>query len=368
MAKTPTLALAIMVKNESARIAVTLKTALPFVDSAIVLDTGSDDDTLDIIRALTDEAQKPLHLREDTFVDFSTSRNQLLDLARDKADWLLLLDCNDELRSGEALRQFVHAHHESPEHGYYMRQEWWSGKTLTYFNIRLVRANTGFRYGGVVHEFIHRPGADESESPTQRVPDAVLYQDRTADDDKSEKRFQRDVRLLTQAYEAEAAKDPRTVFYLAQSHECVGNQAEAYRYYGERAEQAGFLEERFVAQLRAGQLAETLGRPWMEAFTWYFRAWELGRRAEPLVKIAEHYVERDWETAFAFISLACRLEFPKDAIMFVDPDAYEYQRWHLLGRIGYYVNEMAAGRRGCEAALRSRPQSSVDKENLAFYR
>ncbi len=361
--KAPRLALAMMVKNESKRIAVTLKSALAHVDSVVILDTGSDDDTLTIIEGLCDEAGKPLHVARTKFVDFEATRNELLDFADDKAD-LLLLDCNDELRGGAQLRTFVEEHAASPESAFYLQQEWWSGKRLNYFNIRLLRTGAGWRYRGVVHEFLERP--QSAEAASIKVPDVVLYQDRTLDDDKSSKRHHRDIKLLLRAYKKDP-KNPRTVFYLAQSYECVGDHAAAYKYFAARVDLEGFGEERFAAMLRCGTLAEKLNKPWDTAFMWFWKAWQHSHRAEPVIKLAEHYIKKDWESAYAFITLACRLDFPQGTLLFVDNNAYEYQRWHLLGWIAYYVGEYADGLRGCKKALQSRPKSELDRKNIKFH-
>lgn len=364
--KAPRIALTMMVKNESARIAVTLNSALEHVDSVVVLDTGSDDDTVAIIEALCRKANTPLHLARSTFVDFEVTRNELLDFADDKADWLLLMDCNDELRGGAKLRQFMakQKSEQAAATAFYLHQEWWSGHRLNYFNIRLIKTQCGWRYRGVVHEFLEGPG--EARATPVKVPDVLLYQDRTQDDDKSSKRHHRDISLLLGAYDKDAA-NPRTLFYLAQSYECVGDHDAAYRYYAERTDLEGFGEERFTAMLRCGILAATLKKPWDTSFMWFWKAWQHSHRAEPVIKLAEHYVGNDWQSAYAFISLACRQEFPRDTLLFVDHEAYQYRRWHLMGWIAYYVGEYADGLRGCRKALEQRPDSEVDRKNIKFY-
>ncbi len=362
--KAPRLALAMMVKNESKRIAVTLDTALTYVDSVVILDTGSDDDTIAIIEGLCEKAGKPLHIARTQFIDFEVTRNELLQFADEKADWLLLMDCNDELRGGSQLREFVERQKDPTETAFYLQQEWWSGKRLNYFNIRLLRTGAGWRYRGVVHEFLKCP--DSAKAVSVKVPGVVLYQDRTLDDDKSSKRHHRDIGLLLGAYKKDRT-DPRTVFYLAQSYECVSDHSAAYKHYAERVDLGGFEEERFAAMLRCGNLALTLEKPWDTAFMWFWKAWRHSHRAEPLVKLAEHYIKEDWESAYAFITLACRLDLPRGTLLFVDNNAYEYQRWHLLGWIAYYVGEYADGLRGCQKALEARPDSEVDRKNIKFH-
>src|SRR6476661_959323 len=85
------LAAVLMVKDEEARILETLESVIGVVNAIIVLDTGSTDKTKEKIFDFCKEKKVPLYLAEEPFVDFSSSRNTLLDYAEDKADYLLQL-------------------------------------------------------------------------------------------------------------------------------------------------------------------------------------------------------------------------------------------------------------------------------------
>src|SRR5579872_3443916 len=80
----PCLAGAIMVKNESARIHVTLESIKGICDKVIILDTGSTDGTQNLIMKWCEENKMKLHMKEGKFEDFSKSRNVLLDFSDDK--------------------------------------------------------------------------------------------------------------------------------------------------------------------------------------------------------------------------------------------------------------------------------------------
>ena len=103
------IAVLIMVKNESKRIRVTLDSIKDIVDSLVVYDTGSEDDTIDIIKGFCEESGIPLRLKEGEFVDYSASRNVSLEFADsfEDIDYILLMDTNDEVRNGQSLRKFV---------------------------------------------------------------------------------------------------------------------------------------------------------------------------------------------------------------------------------------------------------------------
>ena len=67
----------IMAKNESKRIQVTLD-SLKNVNSIVFYDTGSTDNTIDIVTKFCNENKIKLRLKKGKFVDFATSRNVLL--------------------------------------------------------------------------------------------------------------------------------------------------------------------------------------------------------------------------------------------------------------------------------------------------
>ena len=94
---------ALIVKDEEESLATTLLSTQ--CDTVFLLDTGSKDGTIEVARRFAAAHGVTLQLRESSFVDFSTSRNELLRWVRRKAAsdaWVMLLDANDELCVGAA--------------------------------------------------------------------------------------------------------------------------------------------------------------------------------------------------------------------------------------------------------------------------
>jgi glycosyltransferase involved in cell wall biosynthesis len=373
--KSPSLAAVMMVKNEHTRIHVTLNSLVSptkTVNGLIVYDTGSTDNTLQIIQEFCEKHKLNLNIITGEFVNFSISRNVLLDHADTLPyDYLLLLDCNDELRNGQMLRQLIKDYQHKENNAFMLCQQWWSGVYDKYYNIRLIKNKSGWRYKGSVHEWLQ-----DTNSPTEtpiypviRVTDEVcLYQDRTNDDDKSKKRFSRDKVLLLEDYKNNP-QDTRTVFYLAQTCCCLEQFEEALQYSSIRAGMEGFQEEKLLSMIRCGDCALILHRPWQESMIWYLKAYEHSERAEPLVKIADYYRHiNNWRMAFLFIKEACRLKYPEEALLFVDKGMYDYFRWHLMGIIAYYVGEFETGQVACQKAIDCKNvHYEQDVKNMQFY-
>jgi glycosyltransferase involved in cell wall biosynthesis len=366
--KKPILGCLMMLKNEEARILESLTTCKGYVDCFIIYDTGSTDNTIQIITDFCDKHSINVYIIQGEFINFSKSRNVSLDYADTReVHFLLLLDCSDELRGGAELLKFLEKEKDSHNNAYLMCQEWLSGNIDKYFNTRLLRARKGWRYHGSVHEWCGDTTIPQGPPVFRMEDNIVLYQDRTKDNNKSGPRFARDKALLLQDY-ADEPLETRTLFYLAQTCSCVGDLEEALFYYKLRSELDGFQEEKFHAFQRSGEISEKLGHVWSDTMSYYIKAAEHSERAEPLVKIAQHYIsERKWFLAYTFIIASCSLLYPTHLILFVDKRCYDYTRWHLLGIVGFYVSRYAEGKQGCLKAIEAGVNCELDTKNLEFY-
>jgi glycosyltransferase involved in cell wall biosynthesis len=375
------IALASIFKNEEKRLQVTLDSIKGAVDGMIVFDTGSKDKTIDILEAFSKNAKIPLHLKRGNFVDFSTSRNELLAYADSfkEYDYLLLLDCNDELygpnttelkqdKSGvKRLREFCDLHLSNNKiTAFYTEQKWWSGSITSYWNVRLIKSRSAWYYKEPIHEYITNDDSVILNNKLQAP--IVLYQDRTNDDDKTGKRFVRDKDIFLE-YLKKKPDNPRSWFYLGQTYECLNDKENAYKCYLKRAtDYDDFFEEKFHAYLRAGNCAYIIKKPWEECLVLFMKAFEIDKRVEPLLKIGLHYnTIRDFETAFMFLKHACELEYPSDRILFIDDLAYRYVRWDALGVCSFYTKRYEIGYNACSKALATGHNVDHDTKNLKFY-
>src|SRR5579863_233241 len=95
------LVLAMIVKNESKTILKTLKSCESIINKAYISDTGSTDNTINIIKEYNETINK-IEIYEKEFVDFSTNRNYLFDIIEKKESkdtFILLLDASDEVKN-----------------------------------------------------------------------------------------------------------------------------------------------------------------------------------------------------------------------------------------------------------------------------
>jgi glycosyltransferase involved in cell wall biosynthesis len=332
--KMASIACLIMCKDEHEGIEVTLNSAKDWINMFVVFDTGSSDDTKDIIRNWCSKNNKELHMMEGKFVDFSVSRNALLDFADTfNTEYQLLLDSRDELRTGRELQVFCSQKNE-PYTGFLIKQVWFCGNsTQSYFNVRLIKARHKWRYRSSVHEYIYSPEV-ENVKPL-KIPHIILYQDRTLDNNKSFPRFSRDRALLWNEYNKNP-KDQRTIFYMSQTMGCLGQLDLSYKYYKIRSRLGGFDEEVFHSLLRCGDIARLLKHYPEEAIGWYINSFSFLERAEPLLYLSDMFQNnKNWRSAYMFCKMATLLDFPEEAILFVDRDSYDYKRWSMFAVIAF---------------------------------
>jgi hypothetical protein len=357
------LGLVMIVKDEAHGIIETIKTFRPVIDYWTILDTGSTDGTQDIIRR--ELVDVPGQLFEEPFVDFSTSRNRALDLHGQSTTFSIMPDSDDRLVGAEALRTFLtqHEHDASSDHAAYgvniRRGE------LSYYLPLVARTTAGRRYTGRVHEY--------SGTTSIQIPNVEVAQHREAKSLEATKaRWTRDLELLR----ADHATDPdnqRTVFYLAQTLDCLGQIEEALAMYELRVKMGGWVEETFEAKLRCAHMMRRLNRPWPEVQQAFLDAHVLDkRRAEPLYAIAAYwYYDAKDNLPLTYLFARRAMELPRpNATLFVDQDVYDWKAAHLVAIAGFYLDEEAkkAGAVAAERATAAHGEDELIRANRAFYK
>lgn len=248
-----TVGLALMVKNETELLPVAAASVLPLIDSWTVVDTGSEDGTQEMVQRLFASLPGELHERE--WVDFGLNRTQLLDLARGKADWLLLLDADMTVEWHEDFLDWLDDDPDPSVDAWMVevREDWgWYRLPL------LIRGNQEWRYEGRTHEALDTTGRKRRSLLGLTVhhhPEHGL------------EKHERDLGLLQDGY---AAGDPRATFYTAQALRGLGRTDEAAAAYRLRASMNGWEEERWYAAYQAAKLDQDVDallaahalRPW----------------------------------------------------------------------------------------------------------
>src|SRR5712691_535667 len=96
----PTVCLAMIVRNEAHVIRRCLSSVLPIVDHWVIVDTGSTDETQDVVRECM--RTLPGMLVQRPWVDFGHNRTEAFDYACRHADYVLVIDADETLEIADA--------------------------------------------------------------------------------------------------------------------------------------------------------------------------------------------------------------------------------------------------------------------------
>ncbi|MBD3855592.1 MAG: hypothetical protein IFK92_03505 [Acidobacteria bacterium] len=344
-----------IVKDEAAIIGRCLEALVPVIDAWVICDTGSQDNTPELIVDFFARHRVPGRLHHIRFVDFETARNRALVLAREIAldfDYLLLCDADMEL-----MVESSSCFHNLDAAAYLLRQR----QEVSYDNIRLLSRGVDASYVGATHEALVVRG----DLPVARLSGA-WFLDHACGASRSEK-DERDLRLLEQSL-ARDPDDARTVFYLAQTHRDMGHDRVALDLYLRRSRMGGFEEEGWHSQYQAAECAERLGEH--ELFTeladaaFSRRPW----RAEPLYARARNHRQAGrWAECLELCRRGEEIPLPEGDLLFVEEHVYR-EGWRKERSIAGHYSQVAAERTTAAAisqALAVDPSVRAQTRHLA---
>lgn len=368
--KKPLLSLVMMVKNEAKSIVETIESVRGIIDRWTILDTGSTDGTQDLIRKTM--GSLPGRLVEEPFVSYGATRNRVLELEGEQSVFALMLSGDESIVNPGALRAFCEAKRNEKSGAYHVRVELGSS---VFDHARLIRQGSGFRYKGSYHEALCHPlggNLPKEQRCQSRVPDTFVFHD-PKHRDVSEQ-WKRGIVLLLEELasmdESDQSHRARTLFYIAQTYECLGQPHLAAEFYTRRVALPSWPEEDYEAKFRLGRILMRLGSAERAEKT-LIEAWsDRPQRAEPLYEIADYYHRLDdHANAALYASMAAQLPFPDAETLFVDRDVYEWKALDLFAVHAYYMSGPIrdAGRAAAVKASAARPFDQRLAENVGHY-
>jgi len=331
--------LSMIVKNEAAVIERCLRSARPFIHSWAISDTGSTDGTQDLVRRAL--ADLPGELIERPWVDFSTNRNEALELARRHGDYALIIDADEVF---EADAGFAWPALGAP--GYLLELIYGD---LRYRRIALPRLDGRWEWRGVLHEALNSPDAAAAQYlPGLRIR---VFSDGARSQLSLQEKFSRDAEVLRKALRGEPG-NARYAFYLAQSLRDCGQTAEALAAYEARVAMGGWAEEVYFSKLQVGVLKERLGAPAADVMYAYAQAYDFRpSRAEAPCELARYCrLHARYVLARDFARIAAATPLPAD-VLFIDRGVYDWRSRDELSIALYYCNEREASAKFCRELL-----------------
>ncbi len=351
-----------IVKNETPVLGRLFNSVKDIISYYVIVDTGSTDGTPEFIKNWMDAAGIPGEVHQQLWVNFGHNRNQALEYAYQsgQADWLLLIDADEELGCTDPL--FYQKLQPGISYSLEKHHSFLRYRLLNLINIK----ETRWRWCGVVHEYLERVSGVDKHEP---IYDAwIIYHQGEGVRSRgltAQQKFLGDARLLATELKKNP-KDARSQFYLAQSYNDAGDFKAAYQHYLARATMEGWPEENFVAQYRAGKVALLLNKPYAELTACFLKAYEMRpeRGAEPFFQLAVYCRNRHWHNqAYLFAKAGAEIAYPKDTL-FVERDIYEWRIFDELAIAAYWTGHYAESKTLCEKLL-AMPLATEDAERIA---
>jgi glycosyltransferase involved in cell wall biosynthesis len=323
-----TICLNMIVKDESAIITRCLESMVPIIDYWVIVDTGSTDGTQQIIKDYMAKKAIPGELIERPWKNFAHNRNEAIDLAKSKADYLFFMDADDYIvyEKGFALPDL-------DKDFYYVTIR---RAGTRYDRIHMVGNNREWKYVGVLHEVICPP-ADATSGTLSLIYNQSNFDGARA---KATDRYLKDAETLEMAL-LEEPNNQRYRFYLAQSYRDAGKRELALEHYQKRAEMGGWDQEVFWSWLEVARAQEALAMPPETVLASYKRAFaSRPSRIEPLYYIALHYrMKNEYEKAYQVAKLATTLPPAQDQL-FVQQWMYDWGMPLELSIAAYWTDRV----------------------------
>lgn len=324
----PKLCLNMIVKNEEHIIKETLESVSKYIDYYVISDTGSTDDTINVIKGFFDEKGISGEIYHDEWVNFGHNRSLAFKHAQGKSDYMWVIDADDVIIGYMDLSSLTK--------DYYALR---IGKKLRYYRKNIFKNFKDFqwKYVGVIHEYAHcdKPGMVGGTIPGNYYVESRRLGDRNKDPDK----YLKDALIL----EEEIKKDPtntRNVFYCAKSYFDSGRYEKAIELYERRIKMDGYQDEIFYSLYQMGLAKLKLGYNWPDVERSFLRAHRHSKyRLEPIYEITRHYrLENDYDNAFIYASYGIKIPFPTKPHLFLSIEIYKWRIVEEYALAAYYTD------------------------------
>lgn len=338
----PKICLNMIVKNESKIITRLLDSVLPIIDYYCICDTGSTDDTIDIIKRYMKEKNIKGTVIECAFKNFEYNRTHAIKAACNMkdVDYILLLDADMVLnlkKDGDGKYKFD-------------KKILWDYDAISilqgdsdfhYSNIRLVKKHENLCYAGVTHEHIVVPNEFNRK---KQIDIEIMFIEDIGDGGCKDDKYSRDIKLLTDGLEKEP-NNSRYAFYLANSYYCTQDYKMAIKYYKKTIELNPWIQEMWYSYYRIGLCYENLNQMSDAVYSW-LKAFDVYQgRIENLHKLLTYYISiGNNNTANIFYSQAEKIleTYPNKKHvptedLFVEANIYKWEIYYNYIIMIYYV-------------------------------
>lgn len=373
------LCLVMIVRDEAHVIERCLSSVVNIIDSYLICDTGSEDNTPEIIENFMKNHNVPGQVIYKEWRNFGYNKSYLMKVAHEEfatdAQYLIWLDADEVFLTNpqdyssfltKDIKPKLMTFLDSKESGIFYVETHYGG--LKYRRWNLVRNNQLYRWEAPVHEYLVPTIPTTSAFVDLFILLARKEGGRTVKGDSS----RRDIEMFEE-YLKEKPNDPRTYFYLAQTYGENGQLEKAIEFYRKRMTMGGFYQEKYIAALRSGRFLKSMGKV-DEAM----EIWEEGRKIVPqrleipyemmtLLKSKENHKEA------YFIGLEAYNKFRyTTSHLFIEEGIYHWRFFMEFSVVAYYSQNYdiayEVGKRLANEFKYPPEQGKIVEQNLRFFK
>jgi glycosyltransferase involved in cell wall biosynthesis len=361
-----TISLCMIVKNESHVIERCINSVKNLIDYVFIVDTGSDDNTIDVIYETLTKFDIRGEVISDTWENFAKNRSFALSELRKKnfIDYALMIDADEVLNFNEDFS--IEDFKSSMDKDMYDITTSMGG--ISYLRPQLFSNRKEFKYAGVVHEFL--TGDHQTRDVVKGFWNTPIQD---SNRNRSGNKFEGDVELLKKTLETEQDDwfRSRYTFYLAQSLRDLERREESLEQYLKRAEMGYWNEERFMSYYNAGHLMKQLDYSSNDIIQTYLKGHELvPTRLECLWAAIQHCRFKGlYQQGWMLSHEALKITRPSSGL-FLEEWIYDYAILDEYSIVAYWSGHFEESKWACEKLLSENkiPRYHIDriKGNLQF--
>ncbi len=271
-----TVCLNMIVKDEIPVIRRCLASVKHLIDYWVIVDTGSSDGTQSFIRDFLKEI--PGVLYERSWVNFGHNRNEALNLAKDKGDYLLFIDADEFL---VIENDFTFSELTADVYFVLTRSD-----LESFYRQLFVATQIDWRWNGALHETLSSSQI-KNGMILQGITNVVTHEGHRS---KDSNKYLKDSVLLEEML-ADDSTNERILFYLAITYADAQNYELALKTFEKRASMGGDPEQKFYSLLSIALLQEAMHLDSELFMRSYDQAFQFRpTRAEPLYYMARYYM------------------------------------------------------------------------------
>ena len=305
-----TICLNMIVKNESKIITRLFDSVINIIDTYCICDTGSTDNTIEVIKEYFDNHNIKGKIIEKPFVNFGVNRTYALQQAKHMADYLLFLDADMILVTKPDFDK-----NKLTYDVYTVSQ---GSKDFEYYNTRLVSTKLDVKCIGSTHEYYDIP------SPNTKSQLNSLFIADIGDGGCKQDKFIRDIKLLENDIK-DNPNNPRSYFYLANSYQTIGEHQKAIDTYKKHITIQTWDEEIFYSYYKMGISYKELNDVsnmvscWLEAYN------VKPSRIETIYELIKYYrINSKHHLCSLFYDKVKNTPYPDNDKLFIHKNVYDY--------------------------------------------